>query len=391
MSNSPTTSTSPRRFTIDGSDGLESRLAEVCERVANGVREIIPANELKALVLGGGYGRGEGGVLQVELGDAPYNDLEFYVFMPGNTVVNDGRFQKALAGLGERLSPPASLHVEFKIISADKLRTSPVTMFSYDLVSGHRMILGDESIFAGCAAHLNPKNIPLYEATRLLLNRCTGLLFAAALLRKPALTPEDVDFIGRNVAKAQLALGDVVLTVRGEYHWRVEHRQAALNLLDLEQPMAWLPSVRRHHAAGADFKLHPRRVPPVGMDLRAKHAEVSALAREVWLWLENRRLGKAFESTRAYSLAGNDKCPETSALKNSLINLRTFGTRALFAPARGRYPRERVLNSLPLLLWHAEEIRAGAVKNHLQAQLTTSAAEWPDFVAAYTGLWRRFS
>lgn len=389
MSAAPTTPEAPRRFTIDGSDGLESRLAEVCERVAKGVREIIPANELEALVLGGGYGRGQGGVLQAELGDAPYNDLEFYVFIRGNPVVNDGRFQNKLTELGERLSPNAGLHVEFKITSAEKLRSSPVTMFSYDLVAGHRVIVGAEKVFAGCEHHLQAEKIPLHEATRLLFNRCMGLLFAEALLQKPALTPEDVDFIGRNVAKAQLALGDVVLTAQGQYHWSVEHRQAALHLMDVPGQLAWLPVVRSHHAAGAEFKLHPLRVVP-GMDLRARYTEVSRLAQELWLWLESQRLKRTFTSVTDYALDAGNKCPETATLKNCLINLRTFGPGALFRPALGRYPRERLLRVLPLLLWRAGEIREARIKHCLNEQLNANVAEWPDFLAAYTRLWQKY-
>ena len=51
------------RFTIDGSDALEDHLARVCESAAEGVLNIVGKARLEALVLGGGYGRGEGGVL----------------------------------------------------------------------------------------------------------------------------------------------------------------------------------------------------------------------------------------------------------------------------------------------------------------------------------------
>src|SRR5687767_13815582 len=71
------------RFTIDGSDSLEKHLAETCKRVAVGVREIIPNGRLDALLLGGGYGRGQGGVLRTDADDKPYNDLEFYVCLNG--------------------------------------------------------------------------------------------------------------------------------------------------------------------------------------------------------------------------------------------------------------------------------------------------------------------
>ena len=110
----------------------------------DGVRALVPSEKLEALVLGGGYGRGQGGVLKTETGDEPYNDLEFYVFLRGNRLRNGRLFGVALRELGDRLSPGARLHVEFKVDSLPRLRRSPVTMFSYDLVSGHRVLWGGE-------------------------------------------------------------------------------------------------------------------------------------------------------------------------------------------------------------------------------------------------------
>src|SRR5882762_1805177 len=72
------------RFTIDGSEALEAQLANICGEVAARVQSVIPAAKLEAVVLGGGYGRGEGGVLRTVRGDQPYNDIEFYVFLRGS-------------------------------------------------------------------------------------------------------------------------------------------------------------------------------------------------------------------------------------------------------------------------------------------------------------------
>src|SRR5688572_7629618 len=72
------------RFTIDGSPALEQHLALTCAKIAAGIRGLIPPGRLEAVLLGGGYGRGEGGVLQTPMGARPYNDLEFYVCLRGN-------------------------------------------------------------------------------------------------------------------------------------------------------------------------------------------------------------------------------------------------------------------------------------------------------------------
>lgn len=52
-----------KRFTVDGSDLLEGRLEKFCERIQRDVQALMPARRLEAVLLGGGYGRGEGGVL----------------------------------------------------------------------------------------------------------------------------------------------------------------------------------------------------------------------------------------------------------------------------------------------------------------------------------------
>src|SRR6476646_6533016 len=81
-----------QRFTIDGSDELEEHLEGTCEMVLSGVLEIVSPRRLEALLLGGGYGRGQGGVLKTETGDQPYNDLEFYVCLRGPHWLNERRY-----------------------------------------------------------------------------------------------------------------------------------------------------------------------------------------------------------------------------------------------------------------------------------------------------------
>src|SRR5213075_351651 len=101
---------------------------------------------LEGLLLGGGYGRGEGGVLPTASGDRPYNDLEFYVFLRGNRHLNELRFGRALHVLGEILTPQAGVEVEFKIASLRELASTPISMFSYDLVVAHRWIIGNDEL-----------------------------------------------------------------------------------------------------------------------------------------------------------------------------------------------------------------------------------------------------
>src|SRR6266850_143945 len=296
------------RFTMDGSAALEAQLATICSRILAGIQSIISAKKLQAVVLGGGYGRGEGGVLRTSQGDQPYNDLEFYLFLHGNRLLNARKYGRALNQLSEGISPLAGLHVEFKIDSLQKLRRSGVSMFSYDLVSAHRIILGNDNLFEGCQHHLDAARIPAAEATRLLFNRCTGLLLAREILEKWMISSEDADFVGRNLAKAKLALGDALLTVFGQYHWSCLQREKRVKRLEsTETPLA-LERIREHHTSGVAFKLHPNRISKPLDSFREEHGEISDLASDLWLWVESRRLKREFMSVQDYVFHSAAKC-----------------------------------------------------------------------------------
>jgi len=376
-----------RRFTHDGSPELESHLQQTCELVLASVRQLIPADRLEGLLLGGGYGRGEGGVRRTPAGDQPYNDLEFYVFVRGQAVLAERQYRQPLHELGESLSPAAGLEVEFKVLTLDKLRQSPPSMFYYDLVMGHRWFAGDDTLLAGCEPHRDATQIPLHEATRLLMNRCSGLLFAKARLAKSDFTPDDADFVVRNLAKAQLALGDVLLTAHGQYHWSCQERHRRLEQLDLIS-LPWAAALIPQHATGVEFKLHPTRSGESRTALTARHQELAALGEKLWLWLETRRLGRPFANARDYVLSIINKCPETSGLRNRLVNLRAFGLSGLTST---RYPRERLLETLPLLLWEHSALTTPSLLATIQTQLRTPATDLAGLVAAYGVIWGRFN
>ena len=379
------------RFTLDGSSALESHLESVCRQIGAEVRALVSPSKLDGLVLAGGYGRGEGGVLRTGDGDRPYNDLEFYMFVRGNALVEEPRYRALLGELGHRLSPAAGLEVEFKVMTLDKLRSAPASMFYYDLVARHRWVIGDDSLLAGCEHHCNAGAIPMSEVTRLVMNRCSGLLFSAERLRRKQFADEEADFVGRNLAKTQLALGDALLAAGGEYHWSCRERHQRLSALRAAGNEPWREGVLRHHAAGVEFKLHPVRSDCSREELAARHAGLSGLALQFWLWIESRRLGRAFASPREYALGAEDKCPETSPLRNRLVNAKAFGPAAALRSGSGRYPRQRLLHALSLLLWDGEVLTDDALLRAVRRELATTALDFGGLVGAYEKLWHRFN
>jgi hypothetical protein len=263
-------------------------------------------------------------------------------------------------------------------------------MFSYDLVARHRVVLGDEAFLQDCRAHLDAGAIPLAEATRLMFNRCSGLLLARALLEKGNLSSKESDFIGRNLAKMQLALGDAALTGFGKYHWSARERNRRLRRLPGTEVLPWLPAVQEEHEAGLEFKLHPRRDSRSLEEFAREHRRLTALALQFWLWLENQRLQQHFSSAADYALSPVDKCPEMPAWRNCFVNVRAFGWQTLVSGAAWRYPRARLCNVLALLLWHAEGAAQRPFLRRLQEDLRTDAPDWAGLVNVFKQSWPRY-
>ncbi len=379
------------RFTVDGSAFLEKHLHEVCGLVLDGVRDVIPSSRLEGLLLAGGYGRGEGGVLRTAGGDRPYNDVEFYVFVRGNAFLAERRYRDDLHALGEELSEPAGVEVEFKVLTLPKLRAARTGMFTYDLVQGHHWLWGDDRLLRGCDHHRQAELIPLHEATRLLFNRCSGLLFALERLRRADFGPKHADFVRRNLAKAELAFGDVLLTAHGGYHWSCRERSRRLGELRLAGELGWAEALLPLHQTGVEFKLHPFQSSEAREDLEAEHEQIRALGGRLWLWLESQRLGRRFDSAGDYAFDAVNKCPERAAWHNLLVNLRTFGRSAIRGARRFRYPRERLLEACALLLWGGPAGPDSELRFHLEGLLEMHARDFERQVAAYHRLWSRFN
>lgn len=378
------------RFTLDGSAALEAQLTEICQALVEEMQRILGPS-LQGILLGGGYGRGEGGVLQTPAGDRPYNDLESYLFVDGSALLAERRHQHALHAAAERLTAQAGIEVEFKLVNRRKLRRSGTTMFFYDLARGHRRLFGPATLLAGAEHQLDASAIPLHEVTRLLMNRCSGLLLAEERLARPEFGAAEADFALRNVAKAELALGDVVLAAHGEYHFSCRERHARLQAFR-GQGVPRLAEIVSCHADGVEFKLHPRQASADERGLIcARLTSVSELARELWLWLEQRRLGVPFASVRDYTLSPLNKCPETHGLRNRLVNARAFGLRFGFGAEGRGHPCERLLATLPVLLWEpallADPAAHGLCTRRLDLPPTADLAS---VTAAYERLWVRF-
>lgn len=308
---------------------------------------------LRALVLGGGYGRGEGGIFDPGDGtDARlYNDLEFYLFAPPVP-------PETLASWIHEGERRLGLEIEIKVMEPAAFEAAAPSMFYYDLLCRHVLVVGDQRWIEALPARLaEASEIPPEEASRLLVNRGMSLLrcrrWAAGEISLPA------GFCERILSKLKLALGDAVLCEAGKYHWSCQERNRRLPALqavppDWDELVAW-------HAEGVAFKFRPA-------DSRRPPSEWAAPAdrlRRAWistfLWIESRRLAAGFATPAGYASSHKRIFPAEPAAKNLIRQLRDLRRPAHLPFCWGDHPRSRIWKSLALLMEGSFEPEAAAL------------------------------
>ena len=234
---------------------------------------------LAGVVLGGGYGRGEGGAR----GDRRLsNDLDFFAITEdGAAEGNDvPRIAAALEPISRKWTEKLGVDVDFTVRTPWRIRHDQERIMVQELVRGYFDVAGakGEVLFAGIERR-EPSELPWMEAARLLMNRGMGLLFAMVengeswspklelekgkvplsnsnseleLIRKR-------DFVNRNINKCVLGAGDARLVARHAYAWRAEERAKALG--------------DALYSAAVEWKFRPRAEPVCDWEK----------AREVWL------------------------------------------------------------------------------------------------------------
>ena len=200
---------------------VENVLDNALSGIASDIAMHVPIDDC-CVYLGGGYGRGEGGVFRISSDEVRlYNDLDFFVFTRGIGYAGRRRIDNQLRCIAEKWGKELGISVDFgPAKELGKLRSVSSRLMFQELKHGHIMLLGAVDAMGALPALL-PEQLSLDEGVRLLLNRGAGLLLAGEKLLSG---DEDTDFIVRNIYKCISGAGDAVLIACGCYAWNGSER-----------------------------------------------------------------------------------------------------------------------------------------------------------------------
>ena len=262
---------------------------DVCAAVGAEI-EALKIPRLAGVVLGGGYGRGEGGVLEeckienvkckiVEGGASNVgcrlsNDLDFFAVTEHGAPEAEtiASIAAALEPLSKKWTKKLGVDVDFAVKTPWRLKHDESRVMVQELLRGYCDVAGEkgEAMFAGLR-RVDAAELPWSEAVRLLMNRGMGLLLAKCKIENVECKIGEAgeesgssvrDFINRNINKCVLGAGDARLIAKGAYRWKATERAAALG--------------DKLYSAAVEWKFMPKSEPVCDWET----------AREVWLAAE---------------------------------------------------------------------------------------------------------
>lgn len=293
--------------------------------------------DLIAVVLGGGFGRSEGCVTLLDGEEAPYNDIDLFLI----TRTSKPRRLGKLKHLAERYEDRLKIAVDFSRPQtlAMVARWQPLLMWQ-ELLHGHQVLCGPEDILTRNVLPADLHQLPLIEASRLMLNRGAGLLWALRVHNGTDQSP-DSSFVTRNYFKCAQGLADASLIALNQYCSDPALKAERLEELTPSQSIIGELHIPRLLEQAREF----RRSPHADYFITSFH--LMALAGDwcrLFLWCESARLNREFHSVEGYcDWTGRREPGAGSPLRAIAAQLR-----------RGRFrlthPRESVYRSLPLAL-----------------------------------------
>lgn len=212
------------RLTIKGSKQFEEKLSSFLDNVRHDIEYLVDSEFYEAIILIGGYGRGEGGVINVEGVEQPHNNFDFLVISKNINKEQTAFLEETCSEVFDSHANKLGVLVEFTVISTKKLKSIDPLVITYDMKYGHKLVSGNSDILTK-NKNFEVDTIPSWDVRNLIVNRGTLLIINDLILNKQGLDKKDKKNVIKHWIKAIIGYGDALLFYMGEYHYSYVEKQ----------------------------------------------------------------------------------------------------------------------------------------------------------------------
>ncbi len=348
-------------YTFDGNQKVEARMAMDQSIIAAYVEDAIPESRFEALVLMGGYGRGEGGYCLKDGQPSPYNDYDYFIIVKNMSRKAARALQQELQDMAHRLSVIVGVEVDFAVLCSEGLADAPFSLMNAEMKWGHRVIAGNQRVLAAMPDMPFDK-LALGEFTRLMNNRGALLLMNARMLgSRKGMGSQQREIFFKYLFKAILACGDAYLAIASAYHPSYAEKRKRLPTISIPPGRSFI----KLYKLAVEQKFYPDPSLFKNGNLESWQTKVTACWLTAFSKLEAHRTCRQIGNWEDYAQTSLPKgqLEASQVLRNFVITLRDFGLRHTlrYLGWALRYPRDRVISVLPLLLNSTSENTPGYV------------------------------
>lgn len=246
--------------------------------------------QFHALILAGGFGRGEGAVLIQDHLPVPINDYDLVLVT--HTPIDQTELPAIRRDLAKRLG---IWWVDISVMTRAQLARLDYTMYHYDMKYAAQVIAGAPEVL-GVIPTMDPTRMPWVEAETQFYTRLWCFLgpMTTEMWTRP-LTPPEAFLLRNQLSKAVLACSDARLIAQGAYHPSYATRLRRLETLYPEDT-ALLPLARQ----ATHFKLQP--IPPKNpQDLKAEWWLVRQIFLDTMFTFVSHMYGRSFRHWHEYA------------------------------------------------------------------------------------------
>lgn len=369
------------RYTLTGSEKFDSLIDEQLIQITEGILDLIPQQDIVAILLGGGYGRGEGGVLIENGEEYLYNDYDLFVILKNVSYLKKKAYQKKIQFIHEKFTPLFKIDVDVgPLQTVNAISKAPHWMMWYELKNGHKVLWGNKLIRNYFPDYPHDE-MQIMEAYRLLLNRGVGLLLCKQHFETYD-DSESQEFILRNIRKAQLAMGDAFLIKKRRFHFSYKKRSEIFNELKQDEDLLEL-GIFEDYKTAYEFKEKPHKPNLTKKEYLAEYQQTLNTYETVYNWVFTNEFSTKLNLEHYQKVIDKVFLEETNitekiknVCKNVKINYNKVGDKYLFM-----HPRYKLFMTLPFFLFNKKEIKCKEILS-----LNESYSE-DELISFFISLW----